>query len=52
MRDGYSVVCETPLIGSKPSTPSGQRANPVSKALFQAWPYIIRKDITEQANGA
>lgn len=36
-RVGYnSVVCETPLIGNKPSSPSGQnRANPVSKALFQ-----------------
>ncbi|KAI3826003.1 hypothetical protein L1987_00042 [Smallanthus sonchifolius] len=39
MRVGYSVVCETPLTGNKPSCSTGQskseRANPVTKALFQ-----------------
>ncbi|KAI3677347.1 hypothetical protein L1987_86972 [Smallanthus sonchifolius] len=38
-RISYSVVCETPLIGNKPSPATqqnkGERSNPVSKALFQ-----------------
>ncbi|KAJ0687639.1 putative treslin [Helianthus annuus] len=38
-RGSYSVVCETPLTGNKPSRATqqnkGERSNPVSKALFQ-----------------
>ncbi|KAI3684005.1 hypothetical protein L1987_84527 [Smallanthus sonchifolius] len=54
MRVGYSVVCETPLTGNKPSCSTGQsksqRANPVSKALFQDDRLIIAGNLASASH--